>query len=172
LPAPPSATIAPDSPESTPAVPDVKCVVWDLDNTFWRGVYLENDELVVQEDVRRAVLTLDERGILQSIASRNPAEVLSRLAETGLAEYFLYPQAGWGEKTESIVRIAEQLRLSLDSFLFIDDDRLEIAAMLHAHPQVRCCPASEIPRLLERADLNPAVVTADARNRSSCARWG
>jgi len=165
LPAPPSEIMAPESSESPETIPDVKCVVWDLDHTLWRGVYLENDDLVVDEDVRRVIVALDERGILQSIASRNPAEVLERVAETGLGEYFLYPQAGWGEKSEALARIAERLRISLDTFLFIDDDRMELDAVLHAHPQVRCCLPSEVPRLLEREDLRAAIVTGDARLR-------
>ncbi|MBF0215347.1 MAG: hypothetical protein HQM00_17610, partial [Magnetococcales bacterium] len=52
----------------------IKCVVWDLDNTLWEGVLAEHDTLVLREPVVQAIKTLDERGILQSIASRNGYE--------------------------------------------------------------------------------------------------
>jgi len=166
LPVLPSVTM----PAEEQSTSSVKCVVWDLDNTLWRGVYLENDDLVVDDHVRRTIATLDERGILHSIASRNPVEVLDRVAAFGLAGYFLYPQVGWGEKTEAIVRISESLRIPLDALLFIDDDDLELAAMRETHPQVRCCSVGDLPSLIDRDDLNPSVVSDDARNRRSLYR--
>src|SRR5690349_9557795 len=51
----------------------IKCVVWDLDNTIWNGVLIENDRLDIRDDVLRIITTLDARGILHSIASRNDA---------------------------------------------------------------------------------------------------
>ena len=45
----------------------IKCVVWDLDETLWHGVLLENDALSLRSNVAEIVKTLDSRGILQSI---------------------------------------------------------------------------------------------------------
>ena len=50
---------------------EIKCVVWDLDETLWYGVLLEQSEVVLREGVREVIETLDARGILQSVASRN-----------------------------------------------------------------------------------------------------
>jgi len=75
----------------------VKCVVWDLDNTLWNGTLLEGDKVQLRDGVREIIHTLDARGILHSIASRNHAEsALARLRELDLEEYFLYPQINWG----------------------------------------------------------------------------
>ncbi|MYU13178.1 HAD-IIIC family phosphatase, partial [Streptomyces sp. SID8361] len=49
----------------------VKCLVWDLDNTLWRGTLLEDGEVPPFAWVRDVITTLDDRGILQSIASKN-----------------------------------------------------------------------------------------------------
>ena len=46
-----------------------KCVVWDLDNTLWNGVLLEDERVTIRENVLDVIKTLDGRGILQSIAS-------------------------------------------------------------------------------------------------------
>ena len=49
----------------------VKCLVWDLDNTLWQGILLEDGDVQLSGEVRRVVSDLDARGILQSVASRN-----------------------------------------------------------------------------------------------------
>ena len=48
----------------------IKCVVWDLDNTVWDGILLEDREVVLRPQVVEILKTLDERGILHSIASK------------------------------------------------------------------------------------------------------
>ena len=74
----------------------IKCVVWDLDNTLWNGVLLENDDISLRDSVVNVIETLDSRGILQSIASRNEVTTaMQKLREFGLHEYFLYPQINW-----------------------------------------------------------------------------
>jgi predicted enzyme involved in methoxymalonyl-ACP biosynthesis len=49
----------------------VKCLVWDLDNTLWDGILLEDKEVALRDSTAAIVRALDRRGILQSIASRN-----------------------------------------------------------------------------------------------------
>lgn len=144
----------------------VKCVVWDLDETLWRGVLGEGDEVTVSDEVRAIVAALDERGILQSIASRNdPGPATGRLGALGLLEYFLAPKIGWSEKTASLEALSRELDLPLDTFLFVDDDAFERDAMLFAHPEVRVAGADAIGMLLDHPDLKPLLVTEDARGR-------
>jgi FkbH-like protein len=144
----------------------VKCVVWDLDETLWRGVLSEGDAVVLAEGARAAVLGLDARGILQSIASRNdPGPAEARLADLGLREYFLAPQIGWSEKTAALAALSVALDVPLDAFLFVDDDPFERDAVRFAHPAVRVVGAEAIATLLDRPDLTPLHVTDDARRR-------
>ena len=150
----------------TIAAPPVKCVVWDLDETLWRGVLGEGDDVAVPNSVREIVAALDERGILQSIASRNdPGPAEERLAALGLLEYFIAPKIGWGDKTASLEALARELDLPLDSLLFVDDDAFERDAVSFAHPEVRVVAAEAIGTLLDRPDLKPLQVTEDARGR-------
>jgi FkbH-like protein len=149
----------------------VKCVVWDLDETLWRGVLGEGDDVTVSGEVRALVIALDERGILQSVASRNdrgPAE--ERLAALGLLDYFLSPKIGWGDKSASIEALSRELDLALDTFLFLDDDAFERDAVAFAHPEVRCLGAEAIGTLLDRPDLKPLQVTEDSRSRRAMYR--
>jgi predicted enzyme involved in methoxymalonyl-ACP biosynthesis len=48
----------------------IKCIVWDLDNTIWKGVLIEDKDITLREGVVDIIKTLDERGILQSISSK------------------------------------------------------------------------------------------------------
>ncbi|MER5638831.1 HAD-IIIC family phosphatase [Kitasatospora sp. NPDC002227] len=146
----------------TTAEKPLKVVVWDLDNTFWQGILLEDGDVEPREGVAEAVRELDARGVVQSVASRNDAATaLARLTELGLAEYFLVPQIGWGAKSESVRRIAEALNLGLDAFLFLDDDPFEHAEVSRAHPQVRTAEFTDAAALLTRPDLAVAPGTPD-----------
>ncbi|GAA1656681.1 HAD-IIIC family phosphatase [Fodinicola feengrottensis] len=143
----------------------VKCVVWDLDDTVWNGVLLENDAIHLRLGVVDTVRELDRRGILQSIASRNDgARATAALRDFGLSDYFLVPQLGWGAKSGSVRRIAEELSIGLDTLLFVDDDPVERAEVASTHPDVRVADA-DIPALLTRPDLTPAAVTGEGRRR-------
>jgi len=144
----------------------VKCVVWDLDHTVWNGILLEDERVELRPGVREIVRELDERGILQSIASRNDhAKAMERLAALGIADYFLHPQINWAAKGQNVETIAKKLNLGLDTFLFIDDQPFEREEVAFACPAVRTLDAATLEGLLEREDLNPEFITDDSRLR-------
>ncbi|HWL15392.1 MAG TPA: HAD-IIIC family phosphatase [Opitutus sp.] len=148
------------------AAKKIKCVVWDLDHTVWNGILLEGDQLALRPGVREAIVAFDERGILQSIASRNESgPAREQLRRFGLEHFFLHPQIGWAAKSESIRCIAGQLNIGLDTFAFVDDQPFEREEVRFALPEVRTFDASEIARLVEDPDFTPRVVTEDARRR-------
>jgi methoxymalonate biosynthesis protein len=144
----------------------VKCLVWDLDNTLWRGTLLEEDRVYIENDVLQAVEILDSRGILQSIASKNDHDLAwSRLSELGVADYFIFPQIAWGPKSNSVRYIAEQLKFSQRTIAFIDDQPAERAEVAFHLPEVRCYSPSQIATLAGLPEFNPKVVTIDAARR-------
>lgn len=144
----------------------IKCLIWDLDETLWRGTLLEGDDVVLADSVLDVLSGLDERGILHSIASRNdPDTALAALERLGVADYFLYPQIGWGRKPDAVRAIAERFDFALDAVAFVDDQPTERAEMAYHLPQVRCYPADQVPALPHRPEFTPVVVTEDARRR-------
>lgn len=154
--------------DGTPAraAKTVKCVVWDLDNTVWDGVLLEDGEVPLLPGIREAIAELDRRGILQSIASRNDHEAaMAALRRHGLDDYFLYPQIGWNAKSSSVRAIAESLNLGLDSFVFVDDDAFERGEVAHEIPQIRCLDAAEARDLPQRPEFMPRFITDDSAKR-------
>jgi methoxymalonate biosynthesis protein len=144
----------------------VKCVVWDLDNTLWQGTLLENDDVRLSDEVRAIVRALDERGILQSVASKNDHDLAwKRLEDLGVAEYFVVPRIGWGVKSASVAGIAEQLRFAHSTIAFIDDQPAERAEVAFRLPEVRCYTPEQLPSLLDLPEFSPELVTVDARRR-------
>jgi FkbH-like protein len=163
---------APDRPAKLAAhidpPPKVKCVVWDLDNTLWRGTLVEDspENLTLTAGVRDVIEELDRRGILQSIASKNDKDaVFAVLDRFGIRDYFLYPQIGWNPKSESIAAIKDALDIGLDTFVFIDDQPFERAEVAQVHPDVRVVDASELPSLLSRPDFAVPATEESASRR-------
>lgn len=150
----------------------VKCVAWDLDDTVWSGTLLEDGDVHVRPEIVAAMRTLDARGVLNSIASRNDADLaLARLRATGLDELVLHPQIGWGAKSVAIPRIAEQLGIGLDAIAFVDDQPFERAEVSFALPQVLCVDVADIvSAVATRPEFRPRFVTEESRMRRNLYR--
>ncbi len=146
----------------------VKCVVWDLDNTIWDGVLLEGDDVRLRDGVEDVLRTLDERGILHSLASRNDAELAeAKLEELGIHEFFVHGQISWDAKSVSVRRIAEALNISTDSLAFVDDDPFERDEVAMGVPDVLCIEADASREMVGRPEFTPSAITTDSRHRRS-----
>ena len=147
----------------------VKCVVWDLDNTLLSGTWLEAADPPAADPAMLAALAeLHRRGILASVASRNPAELGAALP--GLAAWpapFLAAQYGWGRKSDAVRRVAGELNLGLEALAFVDDDPYERAEVALALPPVLVLSPEDVPDALGWPELRPPVVTAEARARAA-----
>ena len=148
--------------------PTVKCVVWDLDNTLWSGVLVEDgaEKLVLKPRIREVIQELDRRGILNSIASKNNFDdALEILRANTLDEYFLYPQISWGRKSNAIETIAKKLNIGADTLLFIDDSPFELAQVQSACPGVQVLPADHYEELLGLPACQAPVTEESASRR-------
>ncbi|WP_157251712.1 HAD-IIIC family phosphatase [Nonomuraea typhae] len=144
----------------------IKCIVWDLDNTLWDGVLLEDEEVHARESIVEAIHELDRKGVLHSIASKNDRDTaLEKLRVLGLDKMFLFPQIGWNAKSESIKKIAKALNLGLDAFAFVDDQPFELAEVTHEVPEVTCVDVLEVHEALERPEFQPRFVTDESALR-------
>jgi FkbH-like protein len=144
----------------------IKCVVWDLDNTLWNGVLLENDQITLQANVVGIIKTLDSRGILQSIASKNDyAKAMAKVQELGLQDYFLYPQINWNSKAHSIQEIAKLINVGTDAIAFIDDQLFELEEVKFSLSEILCINAVDLSHLLDMPEMNPRFMTEDSQKR-------
>jgi len=144
----------------------IKCVVWDLDNTLWDGVLLEDKKVILRQGIRDIIESLDNRGILQSISSKNDYDIArNKLIEFDLWEYFIYPQISWDVKSESVKTIAESINIGLDTIAFVDDQEFELEEVKFSHPQVLCINAVNINNILDMEVMKPNYITRDSKNR-------
>ena len=163
-----------------------KCVVLDLDNTFWGGIIGEDGLAGIQlgddfpgkayRDFQRHLLYLKSKGVLLAVASKNNPEdayevfdkhdamVLSR---KDIAAFEIH----WESKVESIKRVAKKLNIGLDSLVFVDDNPKEIGEVTERLPDVSCVMVPEelayLPGLLAETDyFDFAEVTDEDRRRT------
>ncbi len=148
--------------------PKVKCVVWDLDNTLWEGVLGDDGPMGVKmrQPVIDTIKHLDQRGIIQSIASKNDYDAAwSFLKAQSLATFFLYEEIHWGPKSESIRKIASNMNIGLDSFAFIDDSPFERGEVQGEIPEIRIYDPKDIPSLMEKSEFDVPVTDASGKRR-------
>ncbi|MFM7038918.1 MAG: HAD-IIIC family phosphatase [Planctomycetaceae bacterium] len=145
----------------------VKCVAWDLDNTLWQGVVGDAgvDGVSENPEMLQLIRELDERGILQTIVSKNDYEVAWKKIESlGLQDFFLYPAIHWGPKSGSLQSIADRLNINVDTFAVIDDSEFERSEISTALPQVRVFDPA-VGRSLLQDEAFRVPVTDESRAR-------
>jgi FkbH-like protein len=128
----------------------VRLVVWDLDETFWRGTLTEGG---ISEYVRAhhdAVIELARRGVMSSICSRNnPDQVLPILEDKKILEYFIFPSISWRPKGERLAALIESVQLRPASVMFIDDNPGNLAEACAMIPGIQVEGVDFIGRMLE-----------------------
>lgn len=148
--------------------PTVKCLVWDLDGTLWNGILIETDNpktLKLKPGVLELMKALDERGIIQSVASKNDyGNAYPVLDGLGVSDFFLYPQIHWNAKSGSMKDIAKSLNIGIDSLALIDDSVFEREQVRSALPQVRVYDAVDMNTLLSLPEFS-VPVTEESKNR-------
>lgn len=145
---------------------EIKCVIWDLDNTIWNGILTEDKEVVLRDKVKKAIVELDGKGILNSISSKNNYDdAMKKLEQFGLSKYFLYPEINWNSKASSIGKIIKNLNIGIDAILFIDDSEFERNEIKSVYPEVMTDDGFDIEALLSNERLNPEFITIDTKMR-------
>lgn len=132
----------------------VKLVIWDLDDTFWRGTLAEGDALeIVAENVAR-VRELTRRGIVNAICSKNDfAAARSRLQQAGVWDHFVFPHIAFAPKGELIRDIIEQAQLRAENVLFVDDNELNLQEARYYNPGLQTLAAGRLHTLFDLPGL-------------------
>jgi FkbH-like protein len=112
------------------------------------------------------ITALDQRGVLQSICSKNDREpALKVLERLGIRDYFLYPMINWNPKSGNLQSIARLLNIDVNTFGFIDDSAFERSEVAAALPQVRVYSEAEIDTLPVRPELDLLCTKESAGRR-------
>jgi FkbH-like protein len=112
----------------------VRLVIWDLDETFWRGTVTEGGIREYVQAHHEIVISLATRGILSSVCSKNdPDTIIKILSEKNILEYFVFSSISWDPKGPRLARLIEATQLRAPTVMFIDDNpanRAEAMAMV------------------------------------------
>jgi FkbH-like protein len=159
--------------------PRPKVIAVDADNTLWDGVVGEDGTFGVRVPAARRAFQerlLAERaaGRLIAICSKNTeADVLAVLADHPdmvlRPEHVTAHRVDWRPKSANLAALAAELDLGLDSFVFLDDNPLEVAEVRAAHPEVLALtlPTEGVADYLRHCwPLDHTAVTDDDRERA------
>jgi FkbH-like protein len=164
----PARSLQSSKTQAEPKRPKIKCVVWDLDNVVWNGTLIEDglEGLSINPLAVSAIVELDRRGILNSIASKNdPEPAIRALKHFGLFDYFVFPQISWKPKSDSLAQIASSLDISLDTFAFVDDQPFERGEIATLCPDVQVIADTEISAMLGLPRFDVPVTVEGTRRR-------
>jgi FkbH-like protein len=145
----------------------VRMVIWDLDETFWKGTLTEGKIKFVAEH-RDTVVELARRGIVSSICSKNDLTgVRDVLGEHGAWDYFVFPSVDWSPKGQRIANLIEAVQLRAETVLLIDDNPMNLAEAKHYVPRLQVAEPNLIPSLL----ADPRFVGKDDRGLTRLAQY-
>ncbi len=106
----------------------VRLVIWDLDETYWRGTLTEGGIKEYVQAHHDIVIELAKRGIMSSICSKNDmGSVMPILQAREIADYFIFPSISWEPKGIRVAQIIETVQLRPATVLFIDDNPNNLA---------------------------------------------
>lgn len=125
-------------------ISSIKLVIWDLDDTFWKGTLSEGGVSAVPENID-LVRDLTDRGIINSICSKNDvAPVEEELRILGADEYFVFKSVDWSPKGQRIAVMIKNMGLQPKHCLFIDDNIVNLNEAKHYSPELNICGPNSI----------------------------
>ncbi len=125
----------------------VRLVVWDLDETFWKGTLSEGRVELIASHCE-LIKTLASRGIVSSICSKNDPEPVERvLKDAEMWEYFVLPSINWEPKGPRLKELIEDIQLRPASVMFIDDHHLNREEVRRLLPDMQVSDESIIARM-------------------------
>lgn len=130
----------------------IKLVIWDLDETFWKGTFSEG--IVEIPDQNRSIIALlTDIGIVNSICSKNDeTQVMDYLKEQGLEEYFVFPSVNWLPKGARIKQLISDMQLRPANVLFLDDNPSNLGEASYTCPEIMTGTPELLPQLFADAE--------------------
>jgi amino acid adenylation domain-containing protein/FkbH-like protein len=163
--------------------PPYKVLALDCDNTLWKGIVGEDgprglvitaEHRALQEFAVRQV----EAGMLLCLCSKNNEadvwEAFDAHPDMPLRrEHVLAHRLNWEPKSHNLASLAAELKLGLDSFVFVDDNPLECAEVSAGCRDVLALrlPDSDVERFLRHVwAFDRGRVSKEDRERTSLYR--
>lgn len=129
-----------------------KAIIFDCDNTLWKGVIGEDGMEGVDMSptsnlgkfynlVQRIAVFLSKRGVIVGICSKNnEQDVLDVLRNHKhmilKEEHIVIKKVNWVDKAINLRAIASELNIGIDSLVFVDDSSFEINLIKEHIPEI------------------------------------
>lgn len=139
---------------------EIKLIIWDMDETYWKGTISEGFAKLPDGNVEM-VKNLTDAGIINSISSKNDEiDVEKILNAKGIWDYFVFNNINWNNKGSQIKQKISDMNLRPENVLFIDDNPRNLEEANFKVPGIMVSDPEIIPYLadyaanIEKNDLN------------------
>jgi FkbH-like protein len=129
-----------------------KALIFDCDNTLWKGVIgedgMEGIEMsaatkvgAVFAEVQAIALALNRQGVVLGICSKNNPEDVDQVLRSHpdiqiRDRHLAVKRVNWQDKVSNLKEIARELNIGLDSLVMVDDSSFEVNLIREQLPQV------------------------------------
>lgn len=141
----------------------IKLIIWDLDDTLWRGI-LSEGRVDFPAEHRQLIVDLTNIGIINSICSKNDYEPTKKeLQRLGIWDSFVFVSINWGNKGARLKNIIDQMALRPTNVLFIDDNTFNLHEAKHYLPELQIAMPDVIQEIIHQVQTLDKTDTAHRR---------
>ncbi len=127
----------------------IKLIIWDLDETLWKGTLSEGD-VFLPEETKRFIKDAADMGVVHSICSKNDFDAAKKkLTDLDIWDYFVFPSIDWNPKGTRIKTIIEKMALRSANVLFADDNIQNLKEAEFFAPGIMTAEPGELAALYE-----------------------
>jgi FkbH-like protein len=165
----------------------VKLVIFDLDDTLWRGLIGEHYTDITHHPhphgwplgIHECLQYLRSRGILVAICSKNNPELVQDRWERAIPltwitlDDFVSREIGWSPKAEGVQHIMSDVNVTAKSVVFVDDNPVERESIKAQFPGIRVIGANPFHTrriLLNAPETQVRSVTKESSQREAMIR--
>ena len=149
-------------------MPQIKLVVWDLDNTLWDGTvyYTDKSNVKLKPGTKEALKELSKRGIKNTICSKNYyKDVEVMLEKFEIKKFFDSAEVNWGLKSDNIKKLIKKYNVNPQEVLFVDDDGFQRAEVLSQLPDINAIELGDPLDILALDFMKPENETEEDKER-------
>ena len=133
----------------------LKLVIWDLDDTFWKGTLSEGGIKPLDTNIV-LISDLTDRGIINTICSKNDAQPVElELKKEGCNDLFVFRSIDWTPKGQRIANLIKNMGLQSQHCLFIDDNVVNLNEAKHYSPGLNIADPAILDDLVKYVESIP-----------------
>lgn len=133
-----------------------KLIIWDLDDTFWKGNF-EEGNVLFDIDIVNFIQELTTKGIMNSICSKNDFQkVKEKFVNSGFEhiwDLFVFPSINFFPKGERVRGIIKDMNLREENVIFIDDNISNLNEALFYCPKIMTATPENVRKMSEELYL-------------------